>query len=269
MKMLSTVSTELLLVAALAIAAGCGATTTDASDPSTDPAADPATDPPAAGSASSDGPGSAPGNADDLARYLPFAPATASGDAPMVLIAGQAAARAASATGTQMLVQQNQPPAPTADGRFIQCVGPFSIRSEFNGAATSAELDYAGGDFGMARARAFAIGPWEKWDVCQDPTNLLWSFRAHGTGLIVSTELGYVGGNHFAMLRARASVIGPWEQIRPLVAAGAIYAFVFPAANAVTSAEFAYPSPYDNGVLRARNATIGPWEQFFFVVEAN
>jgi hypothetical protein len=80
----------------------------------------------------------------------------------------------------------------------------LAIRSLRNGKWVSAELGYGGGRYGMLRARADRIGPWETFNGAlglRNVTNWKW----------VSAELGY-GGGLYAMLRARASSYGPWEK---------------------------------------------------------
>jgi hypothetical protein len=46
----------------------------------------------------------------------------------------------------------------------LSCDGPVFITSLANGRIVSAELGYGGGDNGMLRARATAIGPWEQFE---------------------------------------------------------------------------------------------------------
>jgi hypothetical protein len=79
----------------------------------------------------------------------------------------------------------------------------LAIRSLRNGKWVSAELGYGGVRYGMLRARASSIGPWETFNGALGLRNTRnWKY--------VSAELGY-GGGLYAMLRARASSYGPWE----------------------------------------------------------
>jgi hypothetical protein len=80
----------------------------------------------------------------------------------------------------------------------------LAIRSLRNGNWVSAELGYGGGRYGMLRARAASIGPWETFNGAS-------FFRNVANGRYVSAELGYTGGLD-AMLRARATSVGPWER---------------------------------------------------------
>jgi hypothetical protein len=75
-----------------------------------------------------------------------------------------------------------------------------SLSFTANGRYVSAEMAYTGDNSAMLRARATAIGPWERYALFSK-ANLRF----------VSTELGYTGGS-YAMLRARATAIGPSEQ---------------------------------------------------------
>jgi len=91
------------------------------------------------------------------------------------------------------------------------CNGPFTITSQANGLLVSAELGYTGGDAGMLRARANAIGPWERFFI--DNFGTFATITSAANGLLVSAELGYTGDDA-GMLRARATAIGPWEQFQ-------------------------------------------------------
>jgi hypothetical protein len=78
-----------------------------------------------------------------------------------------------------------------------------AIRSKANFRWVSAELGYGGGRYGMLRARATSIGPWETFNAgygLRNITNWRW----------VTAELGY-GGGLYGMLRARGDHYGPWE----------------------------------------------------------
>jgi hypothetical protein len=79
-----------------------------------------------------------------------------------------------------------------------------AIRSLRNGKWVSAELGYGGGRYGMLRARADRIGPWETFSGFA-------GFRSLANGKYVTAELGYTGSLD-AMLRARADSYGPWER---------------------------------------------------------
>jgi hypothetical protein len=156
-------------------------------------------------------------------------------------------------------------------GRLIEtypnhpnCVDEEDMVSYANGLAISAELGYAGGDYGMLRARASAIGPWEMFGLWPlDPSNYTntWAIQSWDTGLWVSTELGD-SGSKYAMLRARANAIGPWEQYSLYELGGSLYAIQSRANGLFVSAELGYGGSY-YGMLRARASAVGPWEQFY------
>jgi len=132
-----------------------------------------------------------------------------------------------------------------------------------NGLYVSAELGYTGDDYGMLRARAASVGPWEQFEECPlGPYTI--TLRSEANGLYVSAELGYTGTENgmqiYGMLRARATSVGPWEEFQTdneaLKAANYLY----------VTAELGYTGTYNgmalNGMLRARATSIGPWEQF-------
>ena len=96
--------------------------------------------------------------------------------------------------------------------RFEFCFGiggalaAVAIRSLANGKWVAAELQYTGALYGMLRARASSIGPWETFNGGSGLRNKAnWKF--------VSAELQYTG-IRYGMLRARADRYGPWEQFR-------------------------------------------------------
>jgi hypothetical protein len=96
--------------------------------------------------------------------------------------------------------------------RFEFCFGiggalaAVAIRSLANGKWVAAELQYTGALYGMLRARASSIGPWETFNGGSGLRNKAnWKF--------VSAELQYMG-IRYGMLRARADRYGPWEQFR-------------------------------------------------------
>jgi hypothetical protein len=85
-----------------------------------------------------------------------------------------------------------------------------AIASRASGLYVSAELSWTGDNYGILRARASSVGPWEQFRFASDPT---WSgshFNSLANGRYVSTEIGWTG-NSYAILRARAVSVGPWE----------------------------------------------------------
>jgi len=142
----------------------------------------------------------------------------------------------------------------------VGCYNNQSIKSNANGRWVSAELGYSGGSYAMLRARATAIGPWEKYDLCYDYTGSFWFIVSDANAKDVSAELGYSGGN-YAMLRARASAVGPGEKYSLYcTTAGAL--LIKSNANGLwVSAELGYAGS-DYAMLRARASAVGPWEQY-------
>lgn len=86
----------------------------------------------------------------------------------------------------------------------------YAIQSLANGLYVSTELGYSGGEYGMLRARAGAIGAWEQYRL-EPIWDQLYAVKSLANGLYVSTELGYTSG-WYGMLRARATSIGAWER---------------------------------------------------------
>jgi hypothetical protein len=137
---------------------------------------------------------------------------------------------------------------------------PVTIRSTSNGRYVSAELGYGGSSYAMLRARATAVGPWEKFYLCWGDGYSAdqWALLAAGNADYVSAELGYTGSS-YAMLRARATALGPWEKFRWLTNGNDELLSV--QNGRYVSAELGYTgSSY--AMLRARATAIGPWEQF-------
>ncbi|GAB2723880.1 fascin domain-containing protein [Kitasatospora kifunensis] len=132
------------------------------------------------------------------------------------------------------------------------------IRSAANGQYVSAELGYTGDQYGMLRARAGAVGPWEQYNLCRNTTTNTYAIRS-SNGQYVSAELGYTG-DQYGMLRARAGAVGPWEQFTFEPAANG-YAIRSAANGQYVSAELGYTGD-QYGMLRARAGAVGPWEQF-------
>jgi hypothetical protein len=80
-----------------------------------------------------------------------------------------------------------------------------------NGLFVSAEIEYAGSQNGVLRARSEQVGGWEQFSfACKG--NLL-TIQSKANGKYVSTELRYPAPDTDE-LRARAAVAGPWEQYR-------------------------------------------------------
>jgi hypothetical protein len=116
----------------------------------------------------------------------------------------------------------------SAEDRTLRAVGPrgrfsmhclpnrqFALWSLEARAWVSAELSFKGANYGMLRARASKIGPWEKFIF--EPTNpklnltlQLGYIKSAANKRYVSVEYGYTGTSS-RMLRARARPKGPWE----------------------------------------------------------
>jgi hypothetical protein len=78
------------------------------------------------------------------------------------------------------------------------------------GRYVSAELDYSGSSYAMLRARATAVGPYERFNYCWDSAGFA-AFQSRANGKWVAAEMDNVGSS-YAMLRARSNSIGNWEK---------------------------------------------------------
>lgn len=140
-----------------------------------------------------------------------------------------------------------------------------ALKSAANSKYVSAELDYTGSNYAMLRARATAIGGWEKFKFigdCALTTGCL--IKSTANSRYVAAELNYTGSNQY-MLRARTSGSpGSWERFwikQCDTSAGCLIKSV--AAGKYTAAELDFTgSRY--GMLRARTnpADIGARERF-------
>lgn len=141
-----------------------------------------------------------------------------------------------------------------------------AIYSQAAGKYVSAELGWTGDFYGLLRARASTVGPWERFNVCeyQDgnyPSNEVWTIQSLANGLYVSAELGWTGGL-YGLLRARASTVGPWEKFNLLADPSWSGSSLRSWANCkYVSAELGWTGEF-NGLLRARADTVRQWERF-------
>lgn len=126
-----------------------------------------------------------------------------------------------------------------------------------NGLYVSAEIGYTGSYYGMLRARASTVGPWEKFQKCWLDVNHF-ALYSEANGLYVRADLGYATTDPlYGMLRASINSIGgPYETFFD-DSGDAIVAYN----NRWVSAELSYPGS-ERGMLRARATSIGPWEIF-------
>jgi GDSL-like Lipase/Acylhydrolase family len=139
------------------------------------------------------------------------------------------------------------------------------IRSLANNLFVSAELGYAGGAYGMLRARAGGIGGWEQFRLVGDCRSTGGcAIQSAATGLYVSSELGYSGA-WYGVLRARAGGIGGWERFRLVGDCWSTSgcAIVSVATGLFVSSELNYTGE-EVGMLRASRGTALGWEKFSF-----
>src|SRR4051794_36847824 len=93
---------------------------------------------------------------------------------------------------------------------LVRVTTDCELRSRANARYVSAELGYAGSSYGLLRARATKVGPWEKFECVTTGTNQ-WAIRSRANGRYVTAELGY-SGDLYGVLRARATTIGVRER---------------------------------------------------------
>jgi hypothetical protein len=94
----------------------------------------------------------------------------------------------------------------------IQAPDVYAIWSRANRRYVSAEVSWSGDNYGLLRARATTVGPWEQFRIArgidaQGPITI-WSVA---NGRYVSAEMAW-SGDRSGLLRARATSAGPWEQ---------------------------------------------------------
>jgi hypothetical protein len=154
-----------------------------------------------------------------------------------------------------------------ASAQGLDCYPVEGFKSEANDRYVVAELDYGiayprHNLYGMLRAHATAVGPWEKFQFCHDKATNLWSIFSNANHRWVATQLDYPGRDKY-MLRAQATGIGPWEQYHMTCVVGGKGKFVIYsyASKRYVAAELNYTGK-DYGMLRARSDTTGAWEIF-------
>lgn len=94
--------------------------------------------------------------------------------------------------------------------RLVCVQGPdvYAIRSVANGRHVSAEISWTGNRYGLLRARATTIGPWEQFRIPN--SGLIKTIYSLANNRYVTAELSWTG-DAYASLRARATSAGTWE----------------------------------------------------------
>lgn len=150
----------------------------------------------------------------------------------------------------------------TATPALPPCYYNVGFYSLANGQWVSAEVDYTDQYYGMLRARAPGIGPWETFSLCLNDVTGNWNIWSVQSGYYVSAELGDPP-YYYGMLRARATSLGPWEQFNLFCDSNGRLVIQSAANGDFVSAEIG--SDYTDGaygMLRARATEIGPWEEY-------
>ena len=157
-----------------------------------------------------------------------------------------------------------------ARAQELVCIpGEHAFKSSANHLYVAAELDYGPlfpvlDGYGMLRARANHVGPWEKFQFCENKAAKEWSIRSTANKRWVSTEVDR--RRTTGMLRARAETVGPWERYS-IHCSGEPYPkgtfAIYARANKKwVAAELGYTGS-EKGMLRARADVPGAWEQCF------
>jgi hypothetical protein len=129
--------------------------------------------------------------------------------------------------------------------------------SQANDLYVSAEIGRSGDGYGVLRARATSVGPWETFTLCF-VSDYYYTLVSQANGLYVSAELGWSGSN-YGILRARATSVGPWEQLNWDCGKGCWWTSI--ANGNYVSVELGWTGD-NNATLRARATELGPWEEF-------
>jgi hypothetical protein len=95
---------------------------------------------------------------------------------------------------------------------FLLCEidGANALYSIGAGKFVSAELAWSGDRYATLRARATAVGPWERF-IFQPDGRGNEVLRSLANNRLVSAEFGFAG-DRYGTLRARATAVGDWER---------------------------------------------------------
>ena len=132
-------------------------------------------------------------------------------------------------------------------GRLAETCYIVAIQNIAETRYVSAELDYTGSSYGMLRARADIMGPYEKFNYCWNTAGYF-SLQSRANGRWVAAEMDN-SGSSYAMLRARSNSVGNWEKFSYWTNSG-IWLFRSQSNNRWVRAEINYSGASD-GMLRA------------------
>lgn len=140
-----------------------------------------------------------------------------------------------------------------------------ALLADGNGKLVSVELRETGTLYGMLRARASAMGPWERFRICQSDGivgQTTWTIQSLANGKYVSAELGYAG-SYSGLLRARSSTVGRWERFR---ISGDGLSLRLASILSLANGRYVSTEIGETGstyaMLRARAISVGPWERY-------
>jgi hypothetical protein len=151
-----------------------------------------------------------------------------------------------------------------ARAHALDCYPVQGFKSVANDRYVAAELRNTLVPYGLLRASATHVGPWEEHQFCHQRGTDYWSIFTNANQRWAITQINYRGPKVYQnMLRADARSIGPWERYQILCIAETHGSFVIwsPVARRFVAAELAYKGD-DYGTLRARASKVGPWEIF-------
>ncbi|WP_433428520.1 fascin domain-containing protein [Nonomuraea sp. CA-141351] len=140
-----------------------------------------------------------------------------------------------------------------------------TIISDVNNMFVSAELNQTGTLYGMLRARATSVGPWERFRICESDGlagSTTWTIQSLANGKYVSAELNYEG-HYSGLLRARADSPGPWEKFR---FSGDPFTLRQSSMVSLGNGRYVTTEVNETGssyaMLRARASSVGAWERY-------
>jgi hypothetical protein len=150
-----------------------------------------------------------------------------------------------------------------ASAQDVVSCAKVSFQSIANGKYVTAELGKVGTHYGMLRARATSVGPWELFKLCYHTDGGWFHIESWENKLFVRVH-DFAEGRYQWMLTASASSLSGAATFYRDTGSVGWSAFRYSATFKWVSTELSpqtYP-PDELGMLRARANAIGPWEQF-------
>uniref|UniRef100_UPI0031E20609 fascin domain-containing protein n=1 Tax=Saccharothrix mutabilis TaxID=33921 RepID=UPI0031E20609 len=168
------------------------------------------------------------------------------------------------AVGSETISSSEPMPTVAAD---VVCRSGVTIRSEGNNLHVATEEDSSFPDWGLLRARTpgNAIGNWEKFQVCRNPTNWRTAIRSNdGCPVVVDTTASGTGRGLLRRLPRSQCDTRVWifnfSTYNPPGSGHSTWIYSLEVGLYV-SAQLDYTGTY-HASLRARLTEVGPWEWF-------